>query len=164
MGCETRKWQQVDDLVPFDGDEYWTGWFASDCLRQSLPITILVVVCWAFFSLADLLLGCSLQHCIVIWRIIFDSFALVCIWEFMENEIWQRRLRRRVQKWLGMPLLNCNALIRVEFCKHLSRWSVFRQNNEFLPAAVMLLSNRACNYRGRTLNSPVVINTQWPLY
>lgn len=77
MGCERRKWQQVDVLVPLDGDEYWTGRFVRDCLHHSLPITILVVIVrWAFVSLADFLLGCSLQHGIVLenyfWQFCFS--------------------------------------------------------------------------------------------
>lgn len=72
-------------------------------------------------------------------RIIFDSFALVCIREFMGDEIWQRQLRRRVQKWLGMPLLICNASVQAPFCRHLCCWSVSGQNNKFLSAAAQLI-------------------------
>lgn len=108
---EKRKWQwqQVGDLVPLDSDEYWIGWFVKDYLHHSLPVTVLVAtLCWAFVSLADFLLGCSLQISIVLENG-FDSFALVCIGEFIGDEIWQKQSRKRVQKWLGIQFLNYNA-------------------------------------------------------
>lgn len=74
--------------MPLAGDEYSIGWFVKDYLHHSLPTTISCCHCVLSicqFGRVSLGLLPPNQHCF--WRINFDSFALVCIGEFMGDEI-----------------------------------------------------------------------------
>lgn len=50
------------------------------------------IVCWAFVNLADFLLGCSLEHCIVLENYFWQFCSSVHTGELMRDEIWQRHL------------------------------------------------------------------------